>query len=69
MLFGSDGTLCFARQMSRDYKKGKLSHFLKKFLRQPQPSTSEFEPKKVENIPFIHLWHNRVNINLVDTAI
>ena len=44
MLFGGDGTHCFARKTSRDYEKP--CPFLKKFLRQSQPSTSEPEPKK-----------------------
>ena len=46
MLFGGDGTHCFARKMKRDYEKP--SPFLK-FLRQSQPSTSEPEPKKGQN--------------------
>ena len=49
MLFGGDGTHCFARKTSRDYEKP--SPFLKKFLRQSQPSTSEPEPKKVKTSP------------------
>ena len=49
MLFGGDGTHCFARKTSRDYEKEKPSQFLKKFLRQSQPSTSEPKPKKVTN--------------------
>ena len=44
MLFGGDGTHCFARKTSSDYEKP--SPFLEKFLRQSQPSTSEPEPKK-----------------------
>ena len=51
MLFGGDGTHCFARKTSRDYEKGKPSPFLKKFLRQSQPSTSEPEPKKDKSSP------------------
>ena len=51
MLFGGDGTHCFARKTSRDYEKGKPSPFLKKFLRQSQPSTSEPEPKKDQSSP------------------
>ena len=47
MLFGGDGKHCFARKTSRDYEKEKLSRFLKKFLRQSQPSTSDPEPKKL----------------------
>ena len=51
MLFGGDGTHCFAKKSSRDYEKGKPSPFLKKFLRQSQPGTSEREPKKVKWSP------------------
>ena len=51
MLFGSDGTHCFARKMIRDYEKEKPSPFLEKFFRQSQPSTSEPEPKKVSMSP------------------
>ena len=39
------------KKTSRDYEKEKPSPFLKKFLRQSQPSTSESEPKKVEMSP------------------
>ena len=49
MLFGGDGTHCFARKTSRDYEKP--SPFLKNFLRQSQPSTSEREPKKDKSSP------------------
>ena len=49
MLFGGDGTHCFAKKTSRDYEKEQPSPFLKKFLRQSQPSTSEPEPKKAKN--------------------
>ena len=51
MLFGGDGTHCFAKKSSRDYEKGKPSRFLKKFLRQSQPGTSEREPKKEKSSP------------------
>ena len=51
VLFGGDGTHCFARKMSRDYKKEKPSPFLKKFLHQSQPLTSEPEPKNVKMGP------------------
>ena len=53
MLFVGDGTNCFARKISRDYKKEKPSIFLKKFFHQSQPSTSEPEPKKAEVPPFM----------------
>ena len=49
MLFGGDGTHCFARKTSCDYEKP--SPFLKKFLRQSQPSTTEREPKKDKSSP------------------
>ena len=49
MLFGGDGTHCFARKTSRDCEKP--SPFLKKCLRQSQPSTSEREPKKDKASP------------------
>ena len=49
MLFGGDGTHCFARKTSRDY--GKPSPFFEEFLRQSQPSTSEPVTKKVKMSP------------------
>ena len=51
MLFGGDGSLCFAKKTSRDYEKGKPSPFVKKLLRQSQPSTPEIEPNKVKMSP------------------
>ena len=51
MLFGGDGTHCFARKISHDYETEKPSPFLKKFLRQSQPSTSELEPIKDKSSP------------------
>ena len=53
MLFGRDGTHCFARKTSCDYEKEKPSPFLRKFIRHSDPSTSESEPKKAEVIPFM----------------
>ena len=43
ILFGDDGTHCFARKTSRDYEKEKPSPFLKKILRQ--------SPKKIKLSP------------------
>ena len=51
MLFGVDGTHCLVRKTNRDYEKEKPSPFLKKFLRQSRPSTSELEPKKDKSSP------------------
>ena len=56
MLFGGDGTHCFARKTSRDYEKEKPSPFLKKFLFKSQSSTPEPEPKKAKIIPIIAKW-------------
>ena len=53
MLFGGDGTHCFARKTSPDYEKEKPSPFLKKFLCQSLPSTSEAEPKNVKKSPHL----------------
>ena len=53
MLFGGEGRHCFARKTSRNYEIEKLSPFLKNFLHQSQPSTSEPEPKKAEVILFL----------------
>ena len=53
VLFGGDGTHFFAKKTSRDDEKEKQSPFLKKFLRQSQPSTTEREPKKDKSSPKI----------------
>ena len=45
MLFGGNGTHCFAKKSSRDYEKEKPSPFLKNFLRQSQSPT----PKKCKS--------------------
>ena len=78
MLFGGDGTHCFARKTSRDYEKEKPSPFLKKLLRQSQPSTSEPEPKKVQiwspknmeskirSKKWVQIWIKRIRYLLVD---
>ena len=65
ILFGGDGTHCFARKTSRDYEK-KASRFLKKFLRQSQPSTPKTEPKRVVKIFFFQIIF--FNINLLSTS-
>ena len=51
LLFGGNGTHCFARKTNCDYEKEKPYPFSKKFLRQSQPSTSEPEPKKEKSSP------------------
>ena len=52
-LFSGNGTHCFARKASRDYEKEKPSPFLKKFLRQSDPSAYGHELKKAKVIPFM----------------
>ena len=61
MLFGGDGTHCFARKTGCDYEKA--SPFLKKILRQSQPSTSEPEPKRVKMSP---KWNKPIRFLLAD---
>ena len=61
MLFGGDGTQCFARRTSSDYEKP--SPFLKKFLRQSQPSASEPETKKLKRV---QIWNKRSRFLLAD---
>ena len=51
MLFGGDVIHCFAKRSSYDYEKEKPSPFLKKILRQSQPTTSKREPKKEKSSP------------------
>ena len=53
MLFGGDGTHWFSRKTKLDFEKEKPSPFLKKLLRQSDPSTSEPEPKNAEVIAFM----------------
>ena len=47
VLFGGDGTHCFARRTSHHYEKEKLSPFLKR----SHPSTSKLQPKKLKMCP------------------
>ena len=56
MLFGG-----FIVYTSRDYEKP--SPFLKKFLRQSQPSTSEPEPKRTNQV---QIWNKRIRFLLAD---
>ena len=51
ILFGGDGTHCFAKKTGRDYEIEEPSPFSKKFLRQSHSSTSEPEPKKFKVSP------------------
>ena len=63
MLFGDDGTHCFARTTSCDLEKEKPSPFLKEFLRQSQPSTPEPVPKRINRV---QKWIKRMRFLLVD---
>ena len=53
VLFGADGTHCFAKKTRRDYEKEKLSPILEKFFCQSQPSTSEPEPRNDKSSPIM----------------
>ena len=61
MLFGGDGTHCFAKKSSRDHEKP--SPFLKKLLRQSQPGTSEPDQKRLK---LVQLWNKRMRFLLAD---
>ena len=63
MLFGGNGTHCFAIKTSRDYEKEKPYPFLKKFLRQSQPRTSKPEPKWLKRV---QIWNKRIRFLLAD---
>ena len=55
MLFGGEGTHCFARKTSRDSEKEKPSPFSKKFLRQsqsPAPKKAKWSPKMEKTCSF-----------------
>ena len=63
MLFGEDGTHSFARKTSRDYENEKPSPLLKKLPRQSQPSTSEREQKRTNQV---QVWNKRICFLLAD---
>ena len=65
MLFGGDGTQCFARKTSRDYEEETPSPYLNKLLSRSDPCASEPE-QKTQNL--FHVWYNRVDTTLVDTV-
>ena len=64
MVFGGDGTHCFARKTNRDYEKEKPFPFLKKFLRQSQLSTSEPEPKR--KLKWVQIWNKGIRFLLAN---
>ena len=53
MMFGGDGTHCFAKKDESRLRKEKPSPF----LRQSQSSTSALEPKKVKMSPKLELTY------------
>ena len=63
MLFGGDGTHCFARKTSCDYEKEKPYPFLKEFLHQSQPSTPAAEPKRLKRV---QIWNKPIHFLMVD---
>ena len=66
MLFGVDGTHCFARKTRRDYEKEKNHlHIWRNFSAnhiQAHPNLNQKRRK------LFHLWYNRVDNPLVDTV-
>ena len=79
MLFGGDGAHWFARKTSRDYKKGKLSSYLKKvvcqsILAQPtlcQKTKKPKNKKKTKTTPhwLIQLTKNSVPISFYTLSV
>ena len=60
MLFGGDGTHCFARKTSRVYEKEKPYPFLKKFLHQSQsPAT--------KRLKWVQIWNKRIRFLMADS--
>ena len=62
MLLGGDGTHCFARKTSQDYKKEKPSPFLKKFLNHNQ-AHSNVNQKRTN---LVKIWNKRIHFLLAD---
>ena len=63
MLFGGDGTYCFARKRSRDYKKEKLSPFLKKFSANHNQAHPNLNQKRLKRV---QIWNKRIRFLLAD---
>ena len=61
MLFGGDGTHCFAWKTSRDYEK--RSPFLKKFLRNHNQAHPTVNQKRLK---WVQIWNKRVRFLLAD---
>ena len=59
MLFGGDGTHCFAKKISRDYEKEKPSPFLKNF-----PANHSHPHQKMTNP--VQIWNKRIRFLLAD---
>ena len=53
MMFGGDGTNCFARKTSRDYEKEKPSPISRNYLGQSESNTPEPKPKKAKIFTFM----------------
>ena len=63
MLFGGDGTHCFARKTSRGYEKGKPSPFLRNFSanhNQAHPNLSQKRTNRVQ------IWNKPIRFLLAD---
>ena len=63
MLFGGDGTHCFAKNTSRVYEKEKPFPFLKKFLRQKKQAHPNLNQKKFK---LFQIWNKRIRFLLAD---
>ena len=63
MLFGGDGTRCFAKKTSRDYKKGKSTPFLKKFSVNYNQAHPNLNQKRTN---WVQIWNKRMCFILAD---
>ena len=63
MLFGGDGTHCFAIKTSRDYEKEKPSPFLRYFSANHNQADPNVNQKRANQI---QIWNKRIRFLLVD---
>ena len=63
MLFGGDGTHCFAKKSSRDYEKEKLSPFLKKFPANHNQAHPNVNQKRTNHV---QIWNKQIRFLLAD---
>ena len=63
MLFGGDGTHCFARKLSRDYEKESHLHFWRKFSTNHNHAHPNLNQKRTNRV---QIWNKRIRFPLAD---